>query len=745
MHPSPVDIKGAVGEGDPPPLKKLKTESGAAVASSIAPCPLPGGEEKHHIQLSNDQKEAIEAVRSGGHVCITGIAGTGKSYVTEYIRQDIEQRLKAHVYRTGATGVAGANVKGRTIHSMSGMGRCEQSLEELKELLRGDLYKSKKEFEDPEGAAGCINELTESRGKFMGYSQHIVIDEAFYLGTAAFKIFIELLRFSRIITHQTFPQLILVGDPCQLRKPRPDKGYEDWPEHKKEYYQWDSVFMCDSDVWKELNIKIVCLSQNFRQSDALDVQRMQRMQIGQPSIQDLDYYYSRNSTLGEFKKEMEAERKKDPLFVPPQYVASRWDKVHEYNAEEFKKLPGETTILRSEAYYVQVDEKGRKWMSCIFQRGDFNLELSKSEVSLSMASLYSKLMGAGAAALGMAPATPAGTDTSWDVPYSSDLDKRIRSTVNSAFADMFIQPELPVKPGTVVMITTNLKDEVRSFPLGEAAGAGAGTSNGPIQGNGVGMVTRSASAGASAGALNSANGIGSTSVTLPGSDSKMTIKESEPIPLVKGTAAVIVDAKAGVLGEFPYKKHPYVPMTSDNVQLKLKPYQTPGLGRRPIKIKLRDPSVEHYLSPNTLCIALDDDQLPYKEIEMKSKQYLMLISYPIMHAWAVTVDRLQGCTVDRLAADVGSCWRPGEVYVVKSRVRQLKNLRMINYNPRRIKTTPRILKFYHDLKPDVYPLPKDLVEGTKMDDYTGEEYYISSVIEQYCNKREQSNSFTFAL
>src|SRR6185437_386964 len=86
--------------------------------------------------------------------------------------------------------------------------------------------------------------------------------------------FIELLRFSRIITHQTFPQLILVGDPCQLRKPRPDKGYEDWPEHRKQYYDWDSVFMCDSDVWKELNIKIVCLTQNFRQSDAGDVAKM---------------------------------------------------------------------------------------------------------------------------------------------------------------------------------------------------------------------------------------------------------------------------------------------------------------------------------------------------------------------------------------------------------------------------------------------------------------------------------------
>ena len=73
------------------------------------------------VALSRTQLEAIEVVRNGGNVFVTGPAGVGKSHLVKSIVEDCEQRLKkVHVVAT--TGIAAVNIGGTTIHSWGGIG-----------------------------------------------------------------------------------------------------------------------------------------------------------------------------------------------------------------------------------------------------------------------------------------------------------------------------------------------------------------------------------------------------------------------------------------------------------------------------------------------------------------------------------------------------------------------------------------------------------------------------------------------
>lgn len=43
-------------------------------------------------KLTKEQKEALEAVRTGRNVCITGGGGVGKSYISRKIIEDLQKQ-----------------------------------------------------------------------------------------------------------------------------------------------------------------------------------------------------------------------------------------------------------------------------------------------------------------------------------------------------------------------------------------------------------------------------------------------------------------------------------------------------------------------------------------------------------------------------------------------------------------------------------------------------------------------------
>lgn len=94
------------------------------------------------------QDKALEILKSGRNVFLTGSAGTGKTYVLNKFIEHLHD-CKVKVAVTASTGIAATHIRGKTIHSWSGIGvKQELSKKDLtnlkrKEYLRKSIEKSK--------------------------------------------------------------------------------------------------------------------------------------------------------------------------------------------------------------------------------------------------------------------------------------------------------------------------------------------------------------------------------------------------------------------------------------------------------------------------------------------------------------------------------------------------------------------------------------------------------------------------
>jgi hypothetical protein len=64
---------------------------------------------------------------------------------------------------------------------------------------------------------------------------------------------------------------------------------------------------------------------------------------------------------------------------------------------------------------------------------------------------------------------------------------------------------------------------------------------------------------------------------------------------------------------------------------------------------------------------------------------------PLRLAWAITIHKSQGMTLDAAEMDLGDAFEPGMGYVALSRVRSLNGLKLMNLNEMALKVHPRIL------------------------------------------------------
>lgn len=88
-----------------------------------------------------------------------------------------------------------------------------------------------------------------------------------------------------------------------------------------------------------------------------------------------------------------------------------------------------------------------------------------------------------------------------------------------------------------------------------------------------------------------------------------------------------------------------------------------------------------------------------------------LVQYPLIVAWAMTVHKAQGATLDAAIVDLGpTVFEYNQAYTAASRVRRLQDLYLLNWQGRVAKPHYEALKFYADL--GVTPALKALAQGT---------------------------------
>lgn len=81
---------------------------------------------------------------------------------------------------------------------------------------------------------------------------------------------------------------------------------------------------------------------------------------------------------------------------------------------------------------------------------------------------------------------------------------------------------------------------------------------------------------------------------------------------------------------------------------------------------------------------------------------------PLSLAWASTIHKAQGASIDKICVDLSGFWERGQAYVALSRAKSSAGLYINNWDPKYIKTDPRVIEYYASLDQPDEPERSDL-------------------------------------
>lgn len=88
------------------------------------------------------------------------------------------------------------------------------------------------------------------------------------------------------------------------------------------------------------------------------------------------------------------------------------------------------------------------------------------------------------------------------------------------------------------------------------------------------------------------------------------------------------------------------------------------------------------------------------EYYYKDKLAAIMLQYPLRLAYAITIHKSQGMTLDNVFVDCDKIFEQGQAYVALSRVRTLNGLHLKGFLPEKIKINPKVANFYANLQDD---------------------------------------------
>lgn len=257
------------------------------------------------------QKEALDILKTGRNVFLTGAAGSGKTFVLrEYIKYLND--LDANVGITASTGIAATHMGGTTIHSWSGIG------------IRDTLSKSD------------ISEISQKSHikKKVKNASVLIVDEISMLHHFRLDLIDKVIR---EIKNSAEPfggmQVVFCGDFFQLPPVR-------------RAGEGEVFFAFRSNVWKDLNLKVCYIDEQHRQSDIEYLKILNAIRDASVSEEVMMILKTR------FGKRAETE---------PTKLYSHNRNVDAENEEELGKLPG-----KASEYEMQTH--GRKNMVEMIQK-----------------------------------------------------------------------------------------------------------------------------------------------------------------------------------------------------------------------------------------------------------------------------------------------------------------------------------------------------------------------------------------
>ena len=240
------------------------------------------------------QSQALDILKTGNSVFLTGEPGAGKTYtINRYVAYLRSKEVNVAI--TASTGIAATHVGGMTIHSWCGIGISKSlSREELRDIAKNSRI---------------VNRMLKT--------SVLIIDEISMLDGHTFDL-IELV--CRTVRKKDEPfggmQVVCVGDFFQL----PPVSRMGEP---------DPVFAFQSRAWQMIDPRVCYLTEHHRQEDAVFLGLLRSMRAGYLSEEDKNILLSR---------EVDMQFDLPDLDVPKLFTHNM--NVDRLNDEELRRIPG---------------------------------------------------------------------------------------------------------------------------------------------------------------------------------------------------------------------------------------------------------------------------------------------------------------------------------------------------------------------------------------------------------------------
>jgi len=255
------------------------------------------------------QTTALNILKTGNNVFITGSAGTGKTYLLNQYTFYLKSR-KIIPTIVAPTGIAASHLQGQTIHSFFSLG--------IRDTI--DEY--------------YIESLLEKKYLQTRFSKLkvLIVDEISMVSPEMFLAMDKILRaFKKNNTPFGGVQTILSGDFFQL------PPISKFPKEKR--------FAWQSPSWKELGLKTCYLQEKFRQDDNVLISILDEIRSGSVSAKNYEILNSRHH------KEL------DISFTPTKLYTHNVD-VDRINSDELNKItnPAHSFAYKSEGTSKNIEK-----------------------------------------------------------------------------------------------------------------------------------------------------------------------------------------------------------------------------------------------------------------------------------------------------------------------------------------------------------------------------------------------------
>lgn len=263
------------------------------------------------MQLKKKQKHALDMLKQGYNVFLSGEAGTGKSFVIERFKEYLEENNVKYV--VGApTGLAALNVGGITLHRMFGLsinildfGATMKNVEEAEVLIIDEISMCRKDI---------FQKIARAIFSFENPIQEFSIEK------------------ERKVCRKK--QIVVVGDFFQLPPILTDTDAEtikQYPEYKIELSK-DDLYAFQCIEWENFNFKNVVLNEVVRQTDKEYIDNLNMIRQG--NEKGLDFIQKKSKKTKTKNAIYLCSTNKDAEQLNQYNLKKIRDREYEYWAEE---------------------------------------------------------------------------------------------------------------------------------------------------------------------------------------------------------------------------------------------------------------------------------------------------------------------------------------------------------------------------------------------------------------------------